>query len=211
MSLLLSPTLAGAKGSPYVRADVGAAFPEKFNKVDYDKKAPKKSVVYGVGAGYAFNDQLRADVTISRMHNFTYDHQLFDSIDNIYERFKQDVNSTQFLVNGYYDIVNYCNFTPYVGAGLGIAYNQAKTMKNVTLGAFQKGSHRTDFAWNIGAGVAYKLTQNFAVDLGYKYHNLGKIKSSQTVVLADGSSEIESPFRSKLRAHAVTIGIRYTF
>jgi hypothetical protein len=55
ISLTLVPAFASAKNSPYLRADVGAAFPQKFNQIDYGKKAPKESVIYGIGAGYMYS------------------------------------------------------------------------------------------------------------------------------------------------------------
>ncbi len=209
ISLSLSPALACAKSSPYVRADVGAAFPQKLDKTDYGKKSPKESIIYGIGAGYGFNDYVRADFTISRMHNFKFNHNVM--LDSGLARIKQDINSTQLLVNGYFDIINCYNFTPYVGAGLGVAYNQAKDYKNVTSGIIQKGGHKTNFAWNLGAGLSYKFTQNIAMDLSYKYHDLGKIKSSQNALFADGTPFTSTAVKSRLKAHAVTLGARYTF
>jgi opacity protein-like surface antigen len=139
------------------------------------------------------------------MHNFKFNHKL-DS-----NRIKQDINSTQLLVNGYFDLVNYCNFTPYVGAGLGVAYNQAKDYKLLANSAYQKGAHKTNFAWNIGAGAAYKFTQNFALDLSYKFHDLGKVRTSNRFVYVDGTTAVQRNIQSRLKAHAVTLGVRYTF
>ncbi|GDX89921.1 hypothetical protein LBMAG45_17770 [Nitrospirota bacterium] len=33
---------------------------------------------------------------------------------------------------------------------------------------------KTDFAWNVGGGVAYALTEHISLDVTYRYADLGK-------------------------------------
>ena len=72
-------------------------------------------------------------------------------------------NSTTLLANVYYDFHNSTAFTPYVGAGLGLAFNY--------FGVDWK--RQTNFAWQVGAGVAYAINENIAVDVAYRYLDLG--------------------------------------
>lgn len=207
-TLSLFPVPAPAKDSSYVRADVGIAIPQKLSHKSYQNKSPKESLVYGVGIGYNSNDKFRTDFVISRMHNFKFDHTLqYPGVNTTY-RAKQNINSTQFLLNGYYDIANYNSLSPYVGAGFGIAYNEGKSYRDVTNNYIQKGGHNTNFTWNVGAGITYKLTPNSALDFGYKFHDLGKIKTSQN--LAGAASGTTTRITSRLHAHTITLGIRYT-
>jgi opacity protein-like surface antigen len=62
-------------------------------------------------------------------------------------------------------------FTPYVGAVIGMFFVDYRTRGDFTLGEFTvdqtNSDDRTNFAWNIGAGVAYAITQNLDVDFNY--------------------------------------------
>lgn len=112
-------------------------------------------------------------------------------------------NSSTLFANLYYDFRNSTAFTPYVGAGLGMAFNYA----NYTFsspgyhGNFDE--HSTNFAWNVGAGVAYDITDSLAVDLGYRYVNLGYYYE---VDLPDGAKLKNQPCN-----HEFMLGLRYTF
>lgn len=152
--------------------------------------------------GYDFNSQfgvpVRAEVeyapcaaTVKKSWNYD------DRLD-----LKGTWNASTLFLNLYYDFRNSTAFTPYVGAGLGMAFNYA----NYTFAA--KGfnanfdEHRTTFAWNAGAGVAYDITDNFAVDLGYRYVNLGYYEMD----LPDGLKIKNQPSN-----HEFMLGLRYTF
>lgn len=116
--------------------------------------------------------------------------------------FKGAWNASTLFLNLYYDFRNSTAFTPYVGAGLGMAFNYA----NYTFsspgyhGNFDE--HSTNFAWNVGAGVAYDITDSLAVDLGYRYVNLGYYE----VDLPDGAKLKNQPCN-----HEFMLGLRYTF
>ena len=110
-------------------------------------------VTGGLGGGYQFNDWLRADVTVDRsvfrMNRpldtvwcpyaatglFTQDASGNDvpvgifanPSDTCTPQSKGTLNRTSFLVNGYLDLGHYWGFTPYIGAGLGVSYNQASS------------------------------------------------------------------------------------
>lgn len=58
------------------------------------------------------------------------------------------------------------------------------------------------FAWNLMAGVSYDITQNFKVDLGYRYLNAGKY----TGLAAWGSNAV--PVARDITSHEVRVGFR---
>lgn len=83
-------------------------------------------------------------------------------------------NSTTLLANVYYDFHNSTAFTPYVGAGLGLAFNYfGIDWKGGRYGDGSMDDRQTNFAWQVGAGVAYNFTDNMAVDVAYRYLDLG--------------------------------------
>lgn len=73
------------------------------------------------------------------------------------------------MVNGYWDITNIMDFTPYIGAGIGLAF--ANTRGNADVGGFHYGASDTDvkLAGQIGVGCSYFFTPNISADLGYRY------------------------------------------
>ncbi len=131
---------------------------------------------------------------------------------------KMDIQTLFF--NAYFDFKNDYPVTPYVGAGLGIGFVDSKSTGDIeyTLGdARYSGSSstgyklNTNFAWNVGAGVAWELTDTFALDLGYRFAGLGKVKSRSSSY--EGIDETV-PYKSKvtnLYMHQVLLGLRMTF
>jgi len=64
-----------------------------------------------------------------------------------------------FMANGYYDFDAGYGMKPYLMGGLGAAD-----------GKFSPTNYdKTDFAWQIGAGVGVKVADNVTFDLGYRY------------------------------------------
>ena len=111
-------------------------------------------------------------------------------------------NASTLFLNLYYDFRNSTAFTPYVGAGLGMAFNYANYTFSVKDYHANFDDHSTTFAWNVGAGGAYDIADNFAVDLGYRYVNLGYYE----VDLPDGAKIKNQPCN-----HEFMLGLRYTF
>lgn len=112
------------------------------------------------------------------------------------------------FLNAYFDIDTGSNFTPYVGAGLGIGFNRFKATYNLFGDKGTLGSHRSsNFAWNIGVGCAYNFTDNIAVDFGYRYAQFGKGKTR---------TYYESPLKyvaktGTIGMHQFVLGLRVSF
>ncbi|MBU1042024.1 MAG: porin family protein [Proteobacteria bacterium] len=106
------------------------------------------------------------------------------------------------FANFYYDIKTSTAFTPYVGAGLGVAWINQK-IDSTFPGGTSGNYDTTNFAWNLGAGVGYSLTDNIVVDLGYRYSNFGDAKKYESGTLT---------FQPKdLTSHEALLGLRYQF
>ena len=114
---------------------------------------------------------------------------------------KTDVKAL--MLNGYYDIPTGTAFTPYVGAGVGVARLKTTVKDQDDEGAFKDKLSATNLAYQLGAGVAYELTENWALDLGYRYADYGSYKKA-----FDGD-DYKSKF--SVQSHNVYFGARYTF
>lgn len=114
-------------------------------------------------------------------------------------------NNSTLLLNLYYDIQTDTPFVPYIGAGAGLAFNYTEyTVKGNGPGGYANTSaseNFTNFAWNVGAGVAYKVNENFAVDVGYRFMMLGYNEVSK-----DGRTISNQPYNNEFM-----VGLRFTF
>lgn len=110
---------------------------------------------------------------------------------------KNSVSSV--FVNAYLDLHTSSMITPYVGVGLGTAWIKSEG----SLHGQGLGSHtETNLAWNAGVGVAFDLSYNATIDLGYRYASFGK---AQTDLNTIGYVE------SNMGMHQFMLGLRYTF
>ncbi len=106
------------------------------------------------------------------------------------------------MVNGYWDITNIMDFTPYVGAGVGLLF--ANTRGSADVNGQHFGSSDTDIklAAQVGLGCSYFFTPNISADLGYRY-------------LFSGDSETGyngySLRAESLSMHQFSLGLRVTF
>jgi opacity protein-like surface antigen len=111
---------------------------------------------------------------------------------------------TTLFANAFFDIPLGLAFTPYVGGGLGMAFVDYKTSLDLALLNGIAGSNsddQTNFAWNIGAGVAYSFTQNIALDFNYRYVNAGEGRVDVAGIRSD----------SDIFLHEFLLGLRLTF
>jgi outer membrane autotransporter protein len=102
------------------------------------------------------------------------------------------------FLNGYWDIPSeiVLPIQPYVSAGVG--YSWLKETADYTSQAMGKESaSEKDFGWQVGFGAAYKLNDNVDVTLGYRYEDLGKIKTGES--------------STRFINHKLSLGLRYTF
>ncbi|WP_237154486.1 outer membrane protein [Oryzibacter oryziterrae] len=176
----------------------------------------------GIGAGYQFNDYLRADVTLDYETPAKFDGNLYcpggcpdgapNGSNNLgYSIESAKITSWSALANVYADLAHMNGFTPYIGAGAGISYLETSGIQSDSNpGVKYPGAGKTNFAWALMAGVSYALTDQLSLDLGYRYLNLG---DAQSGVIEDGVTD--NPHSARLKydnidAHEVRLGVRYT-
>ena len=59
------------------------------------------------------------------------------------------------------------------------------------------------FAWNVGAGVGYHITDHIILDMNYRYVDLGEV--------AWGSKSVAEVTAKNLTANELLFGVRYQF
>jgi opacity protein-like surface antigen len=89
------------------------------------------------------------------------------------------VGSQALLFNAYADLGTWNGFTPYVGLGVGASFVEISDYPSAafTASAPESSARKGNLAWAAMAGVSYGLTSSLAVELGYRYINLGSGES----------------------------------
>jgi outer membrane autotransporter protein len=137
-----------------------------------------------LAAGYDFWPQqmlpLRAELEFALRGNSEKKWNSGDAA-NIRE-IKGTWNDSTLFANLYWDFHNDTAFTPYVGGGLGMAFNYAGyDFQDLNGNRWSMDDRQTNFAWNLGLGVAFNFNDNLALDLGYRFVHLGYNDVSSTV------------------------------
>ncbi len=167
------------------------------------------SIILGGGVGYRFNPNMRGDVTLGYRPTYKLDASDASSPPT---KFKADVKSLSLMANGYYDFP-LTSWTPYLGAGLGIAQNKVGTVSisdSTGLAATAPGGTKSGLAWAFMAGAGIPLSNNLTLDVGYRFIDLGKLEiASGDVTVAGFGAFPYSGATGKLRAHELTVGVRF--
>lgn len=115
------------------------------------------------------------------------------------------------MLNAYKDLGNFGGFVPYVGAGVGVAYNMMDDVYftgNPLLVNKIHGKSDLSFAWAVMAGVGYQLSERTILDVGYRYIDMGSASSERH----DNAGFVNPRVVvSDLAAHEVKVGLRYHF
>jgi opacity protein-like surface antigen len=180
------------------------------------------STFIGGGVGYNWNSWLRFDATaeyrskarITALSVFTPPNAAV-----ALDQFEGNLKSWVFLANAYVDLGTWNCFTPFVGAGIGGAYNMISDFTDVTpdVAAFGnatgssfglgRGTNNWDLAWALYAGLTYNVSNAFKVDLTYRYLNYGSAK--ETVDCNGGTGCNAFTFKD-LHSNDIMLGLRWT-
>ena len=153
---------ASGQSGWYLRGDVGWGF------LDWNGGSDDNDVTFGGGVGYRYNENLRTDVRA----DFAGEYNVGGGT---------DLGFGTALVNGYFDFPLGGQITPYLGVGAGYGWTY-----------LQPGSDRSGFAYSLMAGASFDLTQQIALDVGYRYRQ----------VLISGSDVAD---------HSALAGVRFSF
>jgi opacity protein-like surface antigen len=174
---------------------------------------------YGLGVGYQFNNWFRADVTgeyRSKVNFSGTDFVTYNPGGYLSDAYAGGYSSWVGLVNAYVDLGTWWCITPFVGAGVGAANIKTTGFQDTGLANgnpgsyFAQGASKTNLAWAAHAGFAYKVNNNFTIELAYRYLDMG------TGVYGNGSSYDgtnagPSSFQFRdITSQDVRLGVRWT-
>lgn len=174
---------------------------------------------YGIGVGYQFNSWFRADITgeyRSRVAFSGADFITYNPGGSLNDTYTGGYKSWVGLVNAYVDLGTWWCITPFIGAGVGAANIETTGFQDTgftTGGAFSSyyadGVSKTNLAWAAHAGLAYRASNNFTVELAYRYLDMGKAGHGQGHFY-DGSPAGPSSFEYRnLTSQDLRLGVRW--
>lgn len=242
----------------YLRGDLGYAFNKPY-KIDVtpvgltDEYQPFSG---SVGMGYHFNDFLRGELNVGLLPTSRFDNaytttcsgtQTTTVVDNSSGTITSQVTGVgtrpcdgmdrgsnkayDFMANAYVDLGTYVGITPYIGGGLGLAYNKYRLAEGArdcldqtttTVGggntttinfdcyddSFYEGAVTSEsqikLVYSLAAGLSYRVDKNASIDLGYEYL---AIPDANYVTY---NSALATPeIRRGIGYHQVKVGFRY--
>ena len=174
--------------NPYAAVKGGYSMLSKKDSVKY-----KNGFVGAAELGVAY-DAWRLGLEVSyhknKIKNSKTDNEV---VKNVYNK----VNALATMINVYYDYALTDECSLYAGAGVGAA-------KVAFVAQNKLESSKTVFAWQVMAGIAYDINENWVIEAGYRLFNTNKAQVYNTV--AGNAKKVKAPF-----ANSVELGLRYNF
>jgi opacity protein-like surface antigen len=192
------PSLTQA-ATPYVSANVGLGYANN-SEVTSGATSVNDGITFKVGVPFGGAVGLReGDYRVEAALGYQLNgaDQLKANLRTLSPAASNDKASVfSYMANAYYDHkMQGSDVTPYIMAGLGGATINPQ-------GANLEGASQSVFAWQVGAGVGVKASDNVVVDVGYRYFK----PSAYTVTdPAFGNAKFT------VASSNVMLGLRYNF
>ena len=208
----------------------GIYSPDTFDSVSFGE-----GMTFSGGFGYNFTDMFRADFTVDGFR-MPFDATrssaapcVSPAVNPAYFgtgcRFEDGASASAIglMVNGYVDLGTYVGFTPYVGAGVGYTYVDWSSLGSTgfctgscpgsgpTGSVTSEGEQSWRFTYAAMAGVAYDITSNLKIDVGYRYRQIdsGPMFTYVPSPLDVGSTGVDGD-DTGFTTHEVRVGLRYS-
>ena len=163
----------------YTRFDAGSVYATD--------GALKKSMGLQTGFGQKWSDFLRGELTVE------YTEIAMKKPQNVWSR--SHLSSWAAMGALYVDLFQNEAFSPYVGAGAGMARNDAPDAVVNGWPVFGRPCYR--FAWKAAGGVGIRLPANLVLDVGYAYADLGRFSMPTE--------------KQEVKLRKINVGLRYDF
>ncbi len=144
--------------------------------------------------GYQFSNNWRVQAEFAMRSN---------GVDNITGTgaaapFDGDLTAYSLMADAIYGIPTGTKFTPYIGAGAGMAWIKADGVETALSATVDDTD--TVFAYQGIAGVEYDMTENLKADLAYRY-----FRTADATFTPSSGADVDVEYES----HTVTLGLRY--
>lgn len=157
-----------------------------------------------LGYDFAPNWRVEGEYTFPKNDEFTSGSTTFPSSFNHHK-----IKSQRVMANVYKDFQFHEQLSAYTAASLGLAQLKSNGWQGVA--SRQYGSSTdTNLSYSLGAGLSYTPISQVAVDLGYRYVDLGKTESGWNN-FANARGLQDEQMKAKLISNEFSLGVRYHF
>jgi opacity protein-like surface antigen len=145
---------------------------------------------FDFGVGYDWNNWLRFDVIGEHRSSAKFKvlgkyNEFCPGGASCFDLYDGSHSAEVFLANAYLDLGTWWCLTPFIGGGVGGAWNTVSTVTDtgfIANGTTGFGYSLTDlsswnFAWAAHAGVTYNVSSNLKLEFAYRFLNLGSVKT----------------------------------
>lgn len=165
---------------------------------------------FGAGFGYQYNNWIRGDLTGEYRTGARYSAAVGWA--NQFGQFGADVysgffNTALFMANGYVDLGTWHGISPFVGGGIGAAFNWMNGFIDHGFG-YARDTSNTNFAWQVTGGIGYAITPNLRLEVAYRYLDLGTFHSNP-ISCIDFTACWGERHSFNVASHDVKLGFRY--
>ena len=191
----------------YLRGDIGY----RLNHISsFEAPNAITSAKYGDSVGLSFGggykyQWFRADVTVDYGSQVKLNAN--SSLASVVQpQYSVKLETISALANAYIDLGSWWGFTPYIGGGAGVTYLRGSDYIYNSLPTSSHNDSRTNFSWAAMAGVAYRFSARWTVDLGYRHLDMGSLPTTTGTNLSTDRTQWKG-----LSTDEVRIGFRYMF
>jgi opacity protein-like surface antigen len=210
------PAAVLEQGGWYLRGDVGVGV-QSFESFDLgppanvpaswmiNQKDIQDTTIFGMGVGYVLNNWLRFDVTgeyrtkgmFSAIGSYNQNTcNVGGVIGTCFDTFNGNFSAAVFMANAYVDLGTWWCLTPFIGAGVGGAWDRITQVSDIGplppgtigFGFTQQDSSSWNLAWNVQAGITYNVSDTFKVDFSWRHIDMGSPQSASIVCQNTGST-----------------------
>ena len=166
----------------------------------------QKAMTGSIGVGYRFGNgwRVEGELTLPQSDTFTSGSTAFPTSLN-----QHHIDSRRVMLNAYRDFRITEKVAIYGSAGLGLARLESKGWQGNESRQYG-ASTQTNLAWSVGAGVAYDVTDRLALDLGYRYVDMGDTESGWNN-FANARGLQDEKMKANLISSEFSLGMRWAF
>jgi len=177
-----------------------------------------QSSLFGAALGYMLpNSPISLELQALRINQQEFKlSTLATSNSKSYHEFSNiNVRSNVYLLNALYSLPTAGNFTPFFGAGIGVAQNKVAgnfvSDTTSSWSGYWTDRSKTNFAYDLTAGVNYQVNEHVGISLAYQYLALGKLNTNDTVYNHTGESGQETLSANQYSSNNLMLGLSYKF
>ncbi len=169
-----------------------------------------------LGGGIEWNDILATELTWTYLPAISMDVDSYDVNGTGFPGITGELEmaSHLFMVGNRINVMPAAKTVkPYIGVGIGMALHDVDSLDyGDSSGTVEvDGDTSTDFAWSLGLGVDFALSEAVALTIAYEYVDAGTAETGRDFKYLGITGELDEPFDFDMSAHVLSLGLTWRF